>query len=322
MWCTQKMQLLYRYLDLPMAGIPTGRSKTPCGIVDRLVKDRVHFNRMYCRRKNIMHHKILLSLLLIIICESTLFAQIPAVRDSVVRNRYNLSQFGNETWRFIKQPARWDGSDWLKIGLLGAGTLLLMQVDQPVRDAVLKDRRYYNSVPIEMGIMYGEIYTPVLLFGGFALHAWVTDDIRTKKIAFEIAQASLYAGGLNYLMKTAFGRSRPYMNKGPQSYRPFVGIFKLGDQSLPGGHNVLAFLLSTVFSRNVQPVWLKGIVYVPAAFTFVARVYRDHHWTSDDFLGAGVGYFVATWVVDQHEQEDSRIQMTSVFPLTMSIRLN
>ena len=275
-----------------------------------------------------MRHRFLISLLVIVIFEFSsygtagLFAQDSVLRDSVERNKYNLAQFGNELWSFIKQPARWEGSDWLKIGVLGAGTLLVMQADQPIRDAVLRDQRYLKSVPIEVGSAWGEIYTPVLLFGGFAIHSWITDDVGTKKIAFEIAEASLFAGGFNYLLKTAIGRSRPYINEGSQSYHPFVGIFTLGDQSLPGGHNVLAFLLSTVLSRNVKPVWLKGIMYVPAALTFVTRVYQDRHWTSDNFLGAAVGYFVATWVVDQHEQEGSRIQISSVFPLTMSIRLD
>ena len=275
-----------------------------------------------------MRREFLIPLLLIVIFDPSpfenpgLFAQNSVLRDSVEWNKYNLAQFGNETWSFIKQPTRWEGSDWLKIGVLGAGTLLVMQADQPIRDAVLKDQRYLKSVPIEVGSAWGEIYTPVLLFGGFAIHSWVTDDVGTKKIAFEIAEASLFAGGFNYLLKTAIGRRRPYLNEGSQSYHPFVGIFTLGDQSLPGGHNVLAFLLSTVLSRNVKPVWLKGIMYVPAALTFVTRVYQDRHWTSDNFLGAAVGYYVATWVVDQHEQEGSRIHVSSIFPFSMSIALN
>ncbi len=41
---------------------------------------------------------------------------------------------------FIKSPGKWDWSDWLKIGLVGAGTFLLMETaDQPVRDAVLSE---------------------------------------------------------------------------------------------------------------------------------------------------------------------------------------
>ena len=34
----------------------------------------------------------------------------------------------------------------------------------------------------------------------------------------------------------------------------------------------------------------------------VSRVYQDKHWISDCFMGAALGYFIATWVVDKHEK--------------------
>ena len=110
-----------------------------------------------------MRHRQLLPLLLIIIFgllpygASDLFAQDVASRDtverdpawgnSVERNKYNISQFGRETWRYFIQPTKWDGSDWLNVGLTGAGTFLVMQIDQPIRDAVTSDQRYYRTVP-------------------------------------------------------------------------------------------------------------------------------------------------------------------------------
>jgi membrane-associated phospholipid phosphatase len=259
-----------------------------------------------------MRHKFLLSLFLLLFCESSLFAQ----------NKYNFSQFGDETWSFVKQPTSWEVSDWLKLGLTGAGTFLVMQADQPIRDAVLKDQRYFKSVPIEFGRMWGELYAPVVLFGGFAIHSWLADDIGTRKIAYEIGQASLYAAATGFLLKTAIGRARPYINEGSKSFHPFSSLFSQDFHSLPGGHTTAAFVLSTVLSRNAKPVWLKGIAYVPALLTFISRVYQDQHWTSDDFLGAALGYFVATWVVDRHEQEGNRIQLSSVYPLTIRIMLN
>jgi membrane-associated phospholipid phosphatase len=262
-----------------------------------------------------MRHKFLLSLLLsIVICESSLFAQ----------QKYDFSQFGHETWSFIKQPTTWEGSDWLKVGLAGAGTFLFMQVvDQPVRDAVLKDQRYYNSVPIEFGRVWGELYSPVVLFSGFALHSIITGDVGTRKIAYEVGQASLYAGAITYLLKMAIGRARPYVNDGTKSFYPFGNFsLKTDYQSFPGGHTTAGMVLSTILSRNAKSDWLKGLAYVPVVLTFVSRVYQDQHWTSDDFAGAALGYFVATWVVDHHEQEESRIQVSSAFPLTISIALN
>jgi len=258
-----------------------------------------------------LRQTVLLSLLLLIVFQSSLFAQ----------NKYDFSQFGHETGTFFTRPLHWEGSDWLKLGVMGAGTFLAMQADQPIRDAVLRDRRYYYSVPIEGGRIWGEIYMPMALFGGFALHSLIADDIGTRKIAYEIGQASLYAAAITYTMKFAFGRARPYTNEGATTYHPFT-ISDDGFHSLSSGHATIAFALSTVLSRNANSGFLKGLAYVPAVFTVISRVYQDHHWVSDNLLGAAVGYFVATWVVDQHEQEDGRLGVSSLYPLTVRIILN
>lgn len=256
-----------------------------------------------------------LSLLLIILCRSSLFAQDPALQDSVQQNKYNFSQFVNETWNLIKQPTNWDGSDWLKIGMLGAGTLLFMQTDEPIRRFINHDTKYTKSFPIEFGNMWGEIYFVELLFGGFSLYALYNEDKTAHKIAFEIAQASAYTFYINGPLKYIIGRARPYLEQGNQTYVPFSKYSNPDHQSLPGGHTGIVMALTTVLSRNAKPVWLKVLAYVPAALSVIGRVYLDKHWTSDVFLGGAVGYLAATWVVDQHEksvENDSEVSQLGI----------
>lgn len=269
-----------------------------------------------------LRNNILLSFFVWTICGASLFAQEPAPQDTVRARRYNLSEFGHETVRFFIQPTKWDMGDWLKIGAMGGATYLTMQIDQPVRDAMLKNSgRFYRSVPIEGGRMYGELYSPVVFFVGFAAHSLIANDMSTRKIAYEIGQASLYTGAIVLSMKSIIGRARPHDNEGRASYRPFTFI---GDDyhSLPGGHTATAMVISTVLSRNVRPTWLKVLVYLPAVVTAYSRIYQDWHWTSDDLLGGAIGYFVADWVVDLHENKVSRVHVTSIYPLTISIDLN
>jgi membrane-associated phospholipid phosphatase len=256
--------------------------------------------------------KFLYSLFILTICGSPLFAQ----------NKYNLSQFGNETVDFVKQPSKWDGSDWLKLGVMGVGSYILIETaDQPARDFILKDRSYLYSVPIEAGRIWGELYSPIVLFAGFAAHSLITNDNSTRKVAYEIGQASLYTGAITLIMKTMFGRARPFMNEGISSYHPF----SLSDDyhSFPGGHTATAFVLSTVLSRNAGPPWLKVLAYLPAVITPFSRIYEDKHWVSSCFFGGALGYFVATWVADLHEKKDKQIQSTSSIPLmNISIVIN
>jgi membrane-associated phospholipid phosphatase len=249
-------------------------------------------------------HRIFLSLFVMILCESSLLAQ----------SKYDFTQFGHETVDFIKQPSRWDKNDWLKVAIMSTGSFLLIQVaDQPVRDFSQKDKSYLNSIPIEAGRIWGELYSPIVLFGGFAAHSLITHNMSTRKIAYEIGQAALYTGAITYILKSAFGRARPYMNEGSDSYHPFT--FDDDYHSFPGGHSATAFLISTVLSRNAGPTWLKILAYLPAAITPVSRVYEDKHWVSSNFFGATLGYFVAKWVVDTHEKNDKLDPSASSTPL-------
>ena len=252
--------------------------------------------------------KLFLSPLLVIIFASSAFAQHPELQDSRHQNKYNFSQFGRETLGFIIQPTKWDGGDWLKLGLLGAGTFLVMQADNPIRDYVNNDKiyglnkKYAKSYPIEFGNMWGELYFTEMMFGGFSLYALYADDKTAHKIAFEIAQASFYTFLVNGTLKYVIGRARPYLEQGNQVYNPFSRYDNPDHQSLPGGHTGITMALTTVLSRNAKPLWLKIIAYVPAALSVISRVYLDRHWASDVFLGGAIGYFAATWVVDQHEK--------------------
>ncbi len=249
--------------------------------------------------------------LFIIACEYPLLSQ----------NRYNFTQFRDETVDFIKQPVKWEGNDWLRLGLIGAGTFLVMQADQPIRDGLMKDQSYYKSLPIEFGRLWGETYSTAILAGAFGLHGILASDNSTKKVGFEIVQAALYSGGITSVLKFAFGRARPFMNRGSADYQPFT-LLDDGFHSFPSGHTTLAFALSTVLSRNARSNALKVLAYIPAALTAFSRVYQDYHWTSDCFLSAVVGFVVATWVVDLHDQKESPVQVSSVYPLTIRINLN
>ncbi len=167
--------------------------------------------------------------------------------------------------------------------------------------------------------MWGEWYTPPIVAGAFGLHGWLGHNATSRKIGFEMVQASVYSEAVTQTLKIVFGRARPYENKGAFSFHPF-NISDFGFHSLPGGHNTNGWAMSTVLSRNAHSSALKILAYVPAVLTFVSRVYQDQHWTSDDFLGATIGYVVASWVVDLHEKKESTVAVSAIYPFTVSIK--
>jgi membrane-associated phospholipid phosphatase len=205
--------------------------------------------------------------------------------------------------------------------LIAGGTFAAMQADEPVRTIVLRNGSYDKSTLVEFGRIWGESYVTPTLAIGLTLGGWVTDNTTAKKIGFEIGQSAIYAVVITQVLSKSVGRARPYQELGNASYQPFT-LRGEDFHSLPGGHTTAAFVLSTVLARNVSSPYVKALLYVPAVITLGARVYEDHHWVSDDLLGAAIGYVVSTWVVDQHEQQPGRVELSSIYPLTISISLN
>jgi membrane-associated phospholipid phosphatase len=236
---------------------------------------------------------------------------------------YSISQFGRESVLFVKQPLRWKGKDWLTVGGLAGGTALLTLADQPLRNATQGDQKYYYSVPVVAGRVYGELYSIVGVAGSFGVYGMIAHDTAAKKIAIELFQAGLYAEVVTGILKTVVGRARPYMNEGSSSFHPF-SILKEDYNSFPSGHSTSAFALSTVLSRHAHSTFLKIAAYAPAGLTLFSRIYQDKHWVSDELLGAAIGYFVGNWVVDLHESKRHKINVdvTSIYPPAVSIDLD
>ena len=206
-------------------------------------------------------------------------------------------------------------------GAVAAITFALMQEDEQIRTIALKNPKYANSFPMEVGNQWGGFY-----FGPFlAVTLYATGSLansnQTKKLGFEIAQGILYSEAISFVSKGIIGRSRPFTNQGASDYNPFT-FFDSPHNSFPAGHVDAAIALSTVLSKNAGSGFLKVIAYIPAALTVTSRIMQDEHWASDVFIGAAIGYFVGTWVVKIHENKVPRIQVTSVYPLGLKINLN
>jgi hypothetical protein len=228
---------------------------------------------------------------------------------------YDATQFKNESIEFVKQPLNWDENDWLKLGATGASVFLVIQADQTVREMFQRNAGYKKSIPMELGRMYGELYSPVLIAGAFGLHNLITQDLYTRKIAFEILQTTLYAGAITTALKFAFGRIRPTDENESKSFGHWT-IYDDSFHSFPSGHTTVAFSISTVLSKNAKSDFLKVVAYLPAVLTAVSRVYQDNHWTSDVLLGGLIGYALGDWVTSNHK---TKISFQAFSPRQLSL---
>ena len=229
---------------------------------------------------------------------------------------YSLSQFGRESYLWVRQPVLWRGGDWLKLGIVAAATFAVMPLDRSTMNLTNGGQRYYYSVPVVAGRVYGEWYSIGAVAGSFGIYGLLARDTASKKISIELLQAGIYAELATMMLKSIVGRARPYNSESPYTFHPFT-IINDGYHSFPSGHATAAMALSTVMSRHARSTTLKILAYVPAGFTLFARIYQQKHWASDEILGSAIGFFVGNWVVDLHEGKRHRINVTSFYPTTV-----
>ena len=270
-----------------------------------------------------MAYKFLILLLFSISFQTGIYAQggkketTPETKEEKKQEKrvYSLTQFGHESYLFVKQPTKWKGNDWLRIGLVTASTVAVMALDQTIMNSTQGQQRFYYSAPIVGGRVYGEWYSIGGVAGTFALYGIIAHDTAAKKISIELLQAGVYSELVTTMLKIAIGRARPISGENAFSYRPFTVIDDYY-HSMPSGHTTSAMALSTVMSRHAHSTALKILAYVPAGFTMFSRIYQDKHWLSDEIIAAAIGYFVGNWVVDLHEGKRHRINVTSMYPTT------
>jgi hypothetical protein len=234
---------------------------------------------------------------------------------------YSFPQFWHETILFIKQPGKWGGNDWLKLGGVVVATIAVMPFDEGITNSTQGDQKYYNSAAVEGGRIYGEWYSIAIVAGSVGIYGLLVRDTSAKKISIELLQAGLYSELVATVLKRVVGRARPVYTDNSNWYKPFT-FTDDNFHSMPSGHTTSAFALSTVLSRHAHSTALKILAYVPAGFTMFSRIYQHQHWLSDEIPAAAIGYFVGNWVVDLHEGKRHRINVTSMYPLGLSYSLS
>jgi len=220
---------------------------------------------------------------------------------------YSLRQFGHESFLFVKEPARWHKSDWLRLGLIVATTAAIIPFDLRIANITQNNQHAYYDLPVEAGRIYGEWYFTASVATVFVGYGILKHNTEAEKIDIELFQAGLYSEVITQMLKVGIGRANPIANAGDFSFRPFK--FQKDFGSMPNGSAALAFAISTITFRHAKSTLIKVLAYVPAAFNLFSGVYKNTHWASDEFMGAAIGYSTGMWVVTLHEGKRHRINV-------------
>ncbi len=205
----------------------------------------------------------------------------------------------NDFWALVNKPFNVDKKDsYLLLGAVG-GALLLTQLDEPIHKEIIKHPSLNNNQFTKFGDWYGRTGATYSISLSLTSLGLILKDKELVQTGLEVIESYFVANNITSLLKRSFGRARPFMNKGNSYFTPFSDAPN-GDNAFPSGHSTLAFSLSTVLASHVDNTYLKVLIFTPAVITAVSRVMQNMHWTSDVFMGSAIGFFVGSFITNNH----------------------
>jgi membrane-associated phospholipid phosphatase len=207
-------------------------------------------------------------------------------------------------WDLLKSPLSYDKNDFILSGLIIGATALSFSIDNPVRNSIRSTRsnsmdRFTNIGEKFGNPKYGSWLSGILYVGGH-----IVGDKELRLTGMMLAETIFLNGLVTQVLKSSFGRARPFLNEGNGEIDFLEFEFEDESNSLPSGHTSTAFAIATVLSQRIDNFYASAAFYSLASLTAFQRIYADKHWISDTILGAAIGTLVGLQVVKLHAERD------------------
>jgi membrane-associated phospholipid phosphatase len=207
------------------------------------------------------------------------------LRDDLHIILWDLRNVYIRSFRWLKSH-----SEFTSIILLFILTLFCF--DEYTRELFLKLHCGLLDTLFSFGHWYGSGLPTLYLFVFFFFTGLLLTQKKLHYAGLLIAESFIFTGFITLLLKSTFGRWRPYTNHG---FLAFYG-FTFGPNehlSLSSGHVGVAFSLSGILAGMTDKIYLKVFFYVLASITALSRLYHDQHWLSDVMVAAAIGILIS-----------------------------
>lgn len=214
-----------------------------------------------------------------------------------------------DTGKMLASPVNWNGSDWLKAGLVVGATSGLYFADADIRDFARRNQSSTGDKGAAVGNTIGNPLYTLPPLGLFYLYGHLNDDPKARRASLLAVESLAISGAFTWTIKLTAQRQRPFTGEAPSSWNG--PSLKMADYSFPSGHSTAAFSIASVLAEEygTNP-YVPPIAYGLATLTGLARIYDDKHWASDVLFGAAIGYFVGKAVVSYHTvRSDTAVQI-------------
>lgn len=213
-----------------------------------------------------------------------------------------FKEIGSDFNRFFRtgedvlvSPSKWGKTDWLIFSGTIAVTSGTFLVDKHAR---IFSKTSFGDKLFSIDKIFN-VTIPVIGIAGIYGCGLIFDDSKIRNLGLQLVESCAYAGIVTSVIKTAAGRSRPYVGKGNMDWHPVQ--FNTDQTSFPSGHATLAFAVSSVMANYLDNIYWKVGWYTVASLVGTARIYHDKHWLSDVVMGSAIGYFIGDYVTQDPE---------------------
>lgn len=226
-----------------------------------------------------------------------------ALQPDSISGEY-LKGYVADAGKMLASPASWDGSDWLKAGLVVGATSGLLFADADIRDFAQRNQSSTGDKAAAIGNALGNPLYTLPPLGLFYLYGHYNNDPKARQTSLLAVESLALSGAFTWTLKMTAQRPRPYTGESPSSWNG--PSFKTGNTSFPSGHTTAAFSIASVIAEEYgNNPCVPPIAYGLATLTGMARIYDNKHWASDVFFGGAIGYFVGKAVVRYHAPQGS-----------------
>ena len=224
----------------------------------------------------------------------------------------------HHTISYFNNAVEITNSKLITTGTLIGVTASLFLVDKNAQSLANRNHSSFNNALFRYTEFYGTTGTAIALTGSVYGAGLLFGNTEVRTTGVLMFESLAFSAVITSILKSALGRSRPYMNEGNLKFRGMQ--FKTGTTALPSGHTTAAFALSSVLSERCNNTFASIGLYTLASLTAAARVYHNDHWISDTFLGAAIGTAVGITVANYSKDKKSSPIEVSIVPNAIQIQ--
>lgn len=223
--------------------------------------------------------------------EDSIFTSTKVLKEQILR-------LGNEELAVVETPI--DTKNYGLIGTLAvSGAVGLTYIfDGDIRSKLQGIKGNALNKATDAGAAIGNPFVHLgvaaAVYGGGVL----ADSPKWREAGEMLGEAAILADGTGFVLKTAVGRARPFVNGDKASFQPFQ--LESNYDSMPSLHTASSFAMASVMSSMTDNLLAKVAYYSAATFVGFSRLYQDNHWASDVVLGAAIGELCGQVVTRYH----------------------